>query len=206
MSSLGALDPVLFGRGDPWTGGLPLDLYAQLRDEAPCYWQPLASEPLFVDGAWVITRYSDIAAILRDTRRFSNTSGTSVRRYDPMAPDRGGKPNMLAMDGAEHQRSRTVTSRLFSPRAVNGFADQFRAIAVRIMKSRWPSRAISSGLRSSVQKARNDDVFWSISGISACRSLQTEPSRISTVMPFRSFSRASARFVASWSVRIRAAR
>jgi cytochrome P450 len=57
-----------------------------------------------------------------------------------MAPDRGGKPNMLAMDGAEHQRSRTVTSRLFSPRAVNRFADQFRAIAARIVE-----RAIDKG-------------------------------------------------------------
>ncbi len=134
MSSLGVLDPALYGRGDPWTGGLPLDFYTRLRDETPCYWQPLASEPLFVEGAWVITRYSDIVAILRDTARFSNTSGTSVRRYDPMAPDRGGKPNMLAMDGAEHQRSRTVTSRLFSPRAVNAYAGQFRAIAARIIE------------------------------------------------------------------------
>jgi cholest-4-en-3-one 26-monooxygenase len=113
MSSLGVLDPDLYAHGDPWTAGLPLDLYARLRDEAPCYWQPLDSEPLFVEGAWVVTRYRDILAILRDTARFSNKAGTSVRRFDPMAVDRGGKPNMLSMDGAEHQRSRTVTSRLF---------------------------------------------------------------------------------------------
>jgi DNA replication protein DnaC len=43
-------------------------------------------------------------------------------------------------------------------------------------------------------------------GASACRSLETEPSRTRTAMPLDSFSSASAALVASWSVRMPAAR
>ena len=43
-------------------------------------------------------------------------------------------------------------------------------------------------------------------GASACRSLHTEPSRISTCMPLMSFSLASGRLVTSWSVRTPALR
>src|SRR5579872_527427 len=131
---LGVFDPDLFEKGDPWQAGLPLAEFARLRNEAPCCWQSLGDEPAFIDGVWVVSRYGDIVRIIRDTARFSNTAGTSVRRFDPTLPERGGKPTMVSMDGAFHQRNRTVTSRLFSPRAVNAFTENFRAIAVRIIE------------------------------------------------------------------------
>lgn len=134
MSELGVFDPDLFERGDPWSGGLPLGLFAELRDARPCYWQPLDAEPLFVDGTWVVSRHEDCLRIIRDTDRFSNKAGTSVRQFDPTIAERGGRPTMVTMDGAEHQRNRTVTSRLFAPRAVAAWADNFRAIAVRIIE------------------------------------------------------------------------
>jgi cytochrome P450 len=140
MSGLGVFDPGLYENGDPWTSGLPLALFAELRDERPCFWQSLEDEPMFVKGVWVVTRYEDVVRIIRDTARFSNKAGTSVRQFDPTITERGGRPTMVSMDGAEHQRNRTVTSRLFSPRAVNAFAEQFRAIAGRIVE-----RALDKG-------------------------------------------------------------
>ena len=134
MSGLGVFDPDLFEQGDPWNGGLPLDLYSELRDRRPCYWQGLEDEPLFVDSTWVVSRHDDCVRIIKDTDRFSNQAGTSVRRFDPTIAERGGRPTMVTMDGAEHQRNRTVTSRLFAPRAVTAWADNFRAIAVRIIE------------------------------------------------------------------------
>ncbi|RYD94415.1 MAG: cytochrome P450, partial [Sphingomonadales bacterium] len=133
-------DPDLFEQGDPWQGGLPLDLFATMRDERPCYWQALDAEPLFVDGTWVVSRHDDCVRIIRDTARFSNKAGTSVRQFDPTIIERGGRPTMVTMDGAEHQRNRTVTSRMFAPRAVSAWADTFRKIAVRIVE-----RAIDKG-------------------------------------------------------------
>jgi cholest-4-en-3-one 26-monooxygenase len=134
MSGLGVLDPSLYENGDPWKSGLPLELFEELRRDRPCYWQSLEDEPMFVPGVWVVSRYEDVVRIIRDTGRFSNQAGTSVRQFDPTIPARGGKPTMVSMDGAEHQRNRTVTSRLFSPRAVNAYADNFRGIAARIVE------------------------------------------------------------------------
>ena len=119
MGALGVFDPDLYANGDPWCSGLPLDLFAELRDERPCYWQPLDTEPLFVDGVWVVSRYADVVAVICDTPRFSNQAGISVRRFDPTRAECGGKPTMMSMDGIRHRNNRTVTHRLFSRRAVN---------------------------------------------------------------------------------------
>jgi len=140
MSDLGIFNPDLYAQGDPWTSGLPLDLFAELRDERPCYWQPLEDEPLFVDGVWAVTRYADIVAIIRDTERFSTRAGTSVRRFDPTVAECGGKPTMMSMDGARHRNNRAVTHRMFSLRAVNALENQFRAIARRLVE-----RALDKG-------------------------------------------------------------
>ena len=134
MSDLGIFNPDLYARGDPWKSGLPLELFAELRADRPCYWQSLEDEPMFVDGVWVVTRYTDIVAIIRDTERFSTRAGTSVRRFDPTVAECGGKPTMMSMDGARHRNNRTVTNRMFSLRAINTLEDQFRAIATRLVE------------------------------------------------------------------------
>lgn len=134
MPDLGPLDPGLYENGDGRQAALPLSLYADLRENRPCYWQSLEDEPLFINGVWIVSRYDDVVAIIRDTKRFSNTSGTSVRQFDPTIPARGGRPTMVSMDGRDHQRNRTVTSRLFAPRAVEAFADRFRSTAAGIVE------------------------------------------------------------------------
>lgn len=134
MGDLGIFNPDLYAKGDPWKSGLPLDLFAELRDSRPCYWQSLQDEPLFVDGVWVVTRYADIVAIIRDTARFSTRAGTSVRRFDPTVAECGGKPTMMSMDGVRHRDNRTVTNRMFSLRAIQKLEDRFRAIAARLVE------------------------------------------------------------------------
>lgn len=134
MSDLGVFDPDLYANGDPWRSGLPLDLFAELREERPCYWQPLEAEPMFVDGVWVVSRYADVVAVICDTPRFSNQAGISVRRFDPTRAECGGKPTMMSMDGIQHRNNRTVTHRLFSRRAVNTFAEKFRTIAAMLVE------------------------------------------------------------------------
>ena len=132
-SGLGVLDPDLYARGDPMTGGLPLDLFRTLRDEHPLYWQPLGDEPLFVEGAWIVTRYADAAAILSDTERFTTMGGVSVRQFDPTLLSRGGRPTMMTLDGRDHHRNRTVVSRKFTPAAIRAYEACFRDIAVGIL-------------------------------------------------------------------------
>src|ERR1700722_19932810 len=134
MGDLGVFDPDLYANGDAWCSGLPLELFAELRDERPCYWQPLEAEPMFVDGVWVVSRYADVVAVICDTPRFSNQGGISVRRFDPTRTECGGKPTMMSMDGIQHRNNRTVTHRHFSRKAVNTFAEKFRSIAAMLVE------------------------------------------------------------------------
>jgi cholest-4-en-3-one 26-monooxygenase len=133
MSGLGVLDPDIYERGDPWTAGLPLDLFTRLRVETPCYWQSLKDNPVFRPGAWVVSRYADIRSILKDTDRFLNCEGTSVRELDPTVSHRGGKPSMVSLDGERHKVNRGVTNRFFTPRAISAFTALYRTLAAEIV-------------------------------------------------------------------------
>jgi cytochrome P450 len=44
----------------------PYPVYAQAREDAPVFFSP-------IHGAWVVTRYEDVLAILRDPSRFSSS-------------------------------------------------------------------------------------------------------------------------------------
>jgi cytochrome P450 len=102
-------------KADPWTP------CAYLRDE-----QPVACVPVRVhtsiEEAYLITRYEDAAAVLRDAqfvkdvRSAKNTHEVGV----PWMP-RALKPlahTMLDSDGAEHQRLRTLVRDTFAPKHI----------------------------------------------------------------------------------------
>jgi cytochrome P450 len=94
------------------------DLYpmlARLRREHPVYW----SDQL---NAWVVTRYSDVLAALRDpvlsNRRMELVVGYQLRDSDPtIAKDyeRISRDMMLFRDAAEHHRLRVLGNRGFTP-------------------------------------------------------------------------------------------
>ena len=56
--------------GDPATYGLPLDLYARMREEDPCVKIHL-DDPLLIDEVWVVSRHQDIWDIDRDPERLA---------------------------------------------------------------------------------------------------------------------------------------
>jgi cytochrome P450 len=90
-------------------------MLARLRLEEPVHW----SEQL---NAWVVTRYPDVLAALRDpaisSRRLELVVGYQLRNHDPaIAKDfeRIGLQQMLFRDGAEHHRLRVFGNRGFTP-------------------------------------------------------------------------------------------
>lgn len=95
---------------------LPLyPLLDRLRREKPVY----RSEQL---NAWVVTRYADVAAALRDplvsSRRLELIVGYQLRNHDPSVAkdfERVGLQQMLFRDGAEHHRLRVLGNRGFTP-------------------------------------------------------------------------------------------
>jgi cytochrome P450 len=97
----------------------PYPIYSLLRDDAPIYWSELWN-------AWVLTRYADVLAIVRDPARFSN--GMRVPAYLDQLPDsERGRFRLLEehfavqiphSDPTYHTRLRTLITKAFTARMV----------------------------------------------------------------------------------------
>jgi cholest-4-en-3-one 26-monooxygenase len=132
-------DPDLYANGEPAQNGLPGALYTRLRDEAPCVRLP-CEIPGHEDSAWVLTRYEDVSAMLREPDDFLSGRGVTMRAAHTTVAADGGKPAMITMDGEAHIRNRRLVNRGFTPAVVRSFEGHFRTIAADIV-----SRALRLG-------------------------------------------------------------
>jgi cytochrome P450 len=98
----------------------PHPVLAQLRAREPVSWLPA------LDG-WLVTRYDDAVAVMRDPDRFTVA--------DPrFSTGQVLGPSMLSLDGAEHARHRAPFVAPFRARAVRQtFAHQAAAEAARLV-------------------------------------------------------------------------
>jgi cytochrome P450 len=105
---------------DTYVSGVPHDLFAQLRREAPVAWVdepatgPLPAGPGFL----AVLRHADVEHVLRTPRVFSSWLGLT-QIYDappPFLPY--ARKQMINMDPPEHARIRGLLTRSFTPRAV----------------------------------------------------------------------------------------
>ena len=83
-------------RGDPY------EIYRQLRSIDPVHRMRLVD-------AWVLTRYRDVEAVLRDSKRFGNADRILVKTI-PLS--------LLDTDPPAHTRLRGLVSKAFTPKAV----------------------------------------------------------------------------------------
>ena len=98
----------------------PHAFYARLREAAPVYRTTVqlpTSKP-----AWLLTRYEDVAAALKDPRlaKDATRAGGQVRTPAPLRPM---TRNMLDLDPPDHTRLRALVHKAFTPRLV----EQLRA-------------------------------------------------------------------------------
>ncbi len=127
------LDADTYADGDPTTFGLPLEQYAYLRDEAPCYLHEF-NDPMLIDRAWIVSRNADIWAVDRNSELYAaDRGGVNMWKVTPLDPKVGGKPAMLTMDGPKHRTQRGVMSKAFTPGMVKKLEDKFRKYAVNIV-------------------------------------------------------------------------
>jgi pimeloyl-[acyl-carrier protein] synthase len=107
----------------------PYSLYARLRERDPFHRSRL------FDG-WVLTRYDDITAVLKDAR-FSaddrkrsdfNVQRENMMRSGVAEADEEQTPSMLRMDPPDHTRLRSLVNRAFTPRAVEALRARAEAI------------------------------------------------------------------------------
>ena len=98
----------------------PYPTYHRLRAEDPVHHSPL--------GFWVLTRYEDVAAILRDARFIKEPLAALVAaRFGSEVP-RGVGLSMLDRDPPDHTRLRSLVSKAFTPRVVEGLRPRIQAI------------------------------------------------------------------------------
>jgi cytochrome P450 len=126
-------DADTYANGDPTTFGLPLEQYAYLRDNEPCYLHEF-NDPMLIDRAWIVSRHADIWSVDRNSELYAADRGyVNMWKVTPLDPRVGGKPAMLTMDGAKHRTQRGVMSKAFTPHMVKYLEEKFREYAVSIV-------------------------------------------------------------------------
>ena len=105
---------------DRFVEGVPHDWFAELRRDAPVWWQRDG------DGAgyWVVTRHADIMSMERDWERFSSSAGVT-----PEGQGAEQDLGLLTMDPPAHTRYRKLINTHFKPRAVARLEPRLREVA-----------------------------------------------------------------------------
>ena len=104
----------------------PYPVYARLRAETPIHRTP--------QGFWVLTRYADVAAVLRDPRFGREGFERHFARDTGESPDAGGhRQSMLFRDPPHHTRLRESLGHAFAPRAVEALTPQIQMLSVALL-------------------------------------------------------------------------
>ena len=108
----------------------PFGFYARLRATAPVYRVALPGKR----SAWLVTRYDDVAAVLKDDRIVKdplNALSEEQRAKQPWMPAFLAplSRNMLDLDGEEHARLRSLVHKAFTPRLIEQLRDRVQTLA-----------------------------------------------------------------------------
>jgi cytochrome P450 len=104
---------------DPYAPSIdadPFPHYRILRDQYPCFWSEQAR-------MWILSRYADIFAALRDWKTFSSASGNLMDEL----PDRAGA-TLGTTDPPRHDRLRALISHAFMKRSLDALEQPIRAL------------------------------------------------------------------------------
>lgn len=110
--------------------------YARLREAGPVVFVP-SGGGAYANGMYVVTRYEEVAEVLRDPITYSVAAGMGIAKpppaeilaqanseqWDPRMPD------ISRMDPPEHTRLRKLLNPAFTPRRLAVFEDSIREVA-----------------------------------------------------------------------------
>ena len=123
---------IVFNPMDPAFVADPYPTYHRLRAEDPVHKSPM--------GFWILTRYDDVVAALRDPRLAKEAIAAFVAaRFGAPVPITG--LSMLDRDPPDHTRLRGLVSKAFTPRVVEGLRPRIQQIVDGI-KQRQPQAKI----------------------------------------------------------------
>ena len=121
LEQLDPFDPAY--RQDPW------ELYRMLREKAPVHQAP--------DGFWVLTRYADVSAVVREPR-FSvdrskiDTELSQLNTDNPVYQP--GIPLLLFLDPPAHTRLRSLVAKAFTPRVVERLRPRIQTLVDELLE------------------------------------------------------------------------
>ena len=106
----------------------PYPKYAELREKDPVHWSPM------MDG-WVLSRFADADAVLRDHKRFSSDPRTrrSTRSQRNAGIENPGGQSMLFLDPPDHTRLRALVSKAFSPVSIAAMVSRIHSIVSELL-------------------------------------------------------------------------
>jgi pimeloyl-[acyl-carrier protein] synthase len=122
----------------------PYPFYAELRRDDPVHWgMPfLASQ----EGAWYISRYDDVARLLKDTAMIKNPRSLYPEEQLPPIPEamrfyaEMARHAILLNDPPDHTRLRKLVSQAFTPRVIANMQEPAERIASSLL-----DEAVSEG-------------------------------------------------------------
>jgi cytochrome P450 len=109
----------------------PFPFYARARAEAPVHRMPM--------GAWIVTRYDDVVAVLKDTKRFTNfvPGATDPEILAIHAEGYPETPTLLAADPPMHGAFRSLVNKAFVPSRVVQLEGTIATIADELIDALW---------------------------------------------------------------------
>jgi cytochrome P450 len=115
---------------DPTFKANPYPAYAELRSRAPVHRVELPDGR----GVWLITRYDDVLAVLKDARFVKDwrkaLTPEQLAQVPPIPPVLEPlSRNMLDTDPPDHDRLRALVSRAFTPRLIERLRPRVQTIA-----------------------------------------------------------------------------
>ena len=120
----------------------PYPLYARLREQDPVMWDERTT-------AWVLTRHSDIYAVLRDPR-FSAARMSIGTEWIPeelqaklVPPVRAVMRQILFLDPPDHTRLRGLVSKAFTPRVVESLRPRIQALVDDLLDRVQPAGRVN---------------------------------------------------------------
>jgi cytochrome P450 len=124
---------------DPRYRADPYAVYAELRRERPAYPARLRNG----DEVYLVTRFADVEAGLKDGRLIKNIANARERRPGLLArlgfAKQFSNSNMLKSDPPEHTRLRALAHQAFTPKLVNQMRGHIQALADQLIDAVEPS-------------------------------------------------------------------
>jgi cytochrome P450 len=110
----------------------PTDVYRRLRNEQPVYY----SEKY---GFWALSRWEDVAAAHKNVAVFSSSYGTDLHLLSN--PEKFPFSMIIFMDPPEHDRMRSLVSRVFTPRAIAQLEPMVRRVITEFADEIGPAES-----------------------------------------------------------------